>query len=348
MKATPDRPTVSAIIPVFNGARHLAVAISSVLAQDVLPIELILIDDGSTDASLDVAAAILATAPDGLAVRVMSQPNAGQSAARNTAAAAATGELLAFLDQDDSWYPDHLRRLSEPFAAHPTLGLCYGDFDEIDEEGAYVVRGFLRSHKVRHPRSSLVDWISSDTMVLPTASVVRASAFHGVGGFDAALVGYEDDELWIRLFRAGWTSHYVSRSLSVFRVHAGSSSHRATFRESRVLFLQRVSDAVPDSPELRRYYVSDLLLPRLLRSALSDYIAELRMHRPAEARAVALTIDRLLEGTGSRFLTRAERRVLHVPFVARIVLRARRALSTPLEKRLDLSYRISRAGSGRL
>jgi glycosyltransferase involved in cell wall biosynthesis len=348
VKTKPKGLTVSAIIPIYNGARDLATAISSVLAQDVLPNELILVDDGSVDASLKVAAAALAGAPDGLAVTILSQSNAGQSAARNAAAAAATGELLAFLDQDDTWYPDHIRRLSERFVERPTLGLCYGDFDEIDDSGAYVVRGFRRAHVVRHPRSSIVEWIATDTMVLPTASIVRASAFQQVGGFDADLIGYEDDELWIRLFRAGWTSSYLPRSLSAFRVHAGSSSRRATFRESRVTFLRRVAAALPDSPELRRYYVSDLLLPRLLRSALDDYLAELRMHRPAEARAVAQSIDELLAGTGSRYLSKGERRLLHRPSLARVVLRLRRALVTPIDKRLDLQFRMSRAGSGRL
>lgn len=345
MKGALERPTVSAIIPIYNGERHVAAAIASVLAQRVLPNELILIDDGSTDRSLEVAAAAVATAPAGLSVRVMTQPNAGQSAARNAASAVATGELLAFLDQDDSWYPDHLRRLCEPFVGHPALGLCYGDFDEVDDVGSYVVRGFLNSHKVEHPRSSIVQWIATDTMVLPSASVVRASAFAQVGGFDADLIGYEDDDLWIRLFRAGWTSRFLPRPLTVFRVHAGSSSRRATFRHSRVLFLQRVSAALPDSPELRRYYVSDVLVPRLLRSALDDYLAELRMHRNAEARAVASSIDQLLTGTGSLFLSRAERRLLHAPWLARVVLRARRALVTPLEARLDLQFRLSHAGS---
>jgi len=347
MKPPRDRPSVTAIIPIYNGASHVATAVASVLAQDLLPVELILIDDGSTDDSLQAATDALASASEALPIRVMTQANAGQSAARNAAAAVATGELLAFLDQDDTWYPDHIRRLSEPFAGHPALGLCYGDFDEIDGAGAYVERGFLHSHGVQHPRSSIVEWIASDTMVLPTASIVRASAFHHVGGFDAELIGYEDDELWIRMFRAGWTSHYVPRPLSVFRVHAGSSSRRETFRESRVLFLQRVSRALPDSPELRRYYVSDLLLPRLLRAALSDYLAELRMNRPAEARAVASTIDRMLEGTGSRFLSWGERRLMHAPSLARMLLRVRRVFFTPLEKRLDLQFRLSRAGSGR-
>jgi len=343
-----ELPTVSAIIPIYNGARHLAAAITSVLAQDVLPHELILIDDGSTDRSEEVARAALATAPKQLSIVMINQKNAGQSAARNAAASAASGELLAFLDQDDAWYPSHIRRLCQPFASDPALGLCYADFDEIDDEGSYVVRGFLRAHTVKHPRSSVVDWISSDSMVLPTASVVRASAFAQVGGFDADLIGYEDDELWIRLFRSGWTSHYIPRSLSVFRVHAGSSSRRATFRESRALFLERVAAMLPDAPELRRYYVSDVLLPRLLRAALEDYRAELRMHRVDEARSVASSIDRLLAGTGSRFLSRSERWVLHNPRLARVALRGRHVLLTLLDKQSDLEARFSRAGSGRL
>jgi len=340
--------TVSAIVPVYNGEADLAEALASIFAQDKLPDELILVDDGSVDRSRAIMDQAIADAPSSMVTRIIEQANAGQSAARNAACAVARGDLLAFLDQDDRWHPDHVRLLSGPFADDPTLGICYGDFDEIDGSGSFVVRGFIASHGVSHDRSSIVDWIETDTMIIPTATIVRASAFHQAGGFDPQLIGYEDDELWIRLFRAGWTSRFIARSVSSFRVHAGSSSRRETFRNSRVLFLRKVSRLLPDSPELRRYYITDVLLPRLLRATLDDYRAELRMGRNGEARAVARSLDALLEGTRSRYLSPAERWVLRHPSLARLLLRARRILFRPPDERFDPRRRVTGSLSSRM
>lgn len=332
-------PTVSVVIPVYNGSAYIRAALESVLAQTTPPIEVIVVDDGSTDDSADIVAEVVAAAP-AIPIHLLRQVNAGQSAARNAAAAVAEGELLAFLDQDDRWYPDHLRRLAAPFAENPVLGLCYGDFDEIDGDGNWVMRSFIAAHGVVHPRSTVIQWIASDSMVLPTASVVRAAAFRSVGGFDPRLIGYEDDDLWIRLFRAGWTSQFVPRSLSVFRVHPGSSSTRASFRESRVIFFRKVAGLLPDSPEVRRYYVTDVLRPRLVRAALGDYLAELRAKRWTEARAVADSIDALFEGSTSRILRRRERWLLRYPRIIRHLLRWRRIFSSPLAERLSPGRRL--------
>lgn len=102
-------PTVSVVIPVHNGARYLAEAIESVLAQDHRPLEVIVVDDGSTDESAAVAAAF------GPPVRVVQQAQQGASAARNHGAAVAQGEWLALLDADDCWLPE---KLSLQLAAH--------------------------------------------------------------------------------------------------------------------------------------------------------------------------------------------------------------------------------------
>jgi glycosyltransferase involved in cell wall biosynthesis len=96
--------TITAIIPVHNGERHLAEAIQSVLAQTLPPGEIIVVDDGSTDASAAIAQSF------GAPVRVLAQPNLGPAAARNLGLAHATGDLLAFLDADDLWTPNKLAR----------------------------------------------------------------------------------------------------------------------------------------------------------------------------------------------------------------------------------------------
>lgn len=138
--------TVSVIILVYNGGSKLRAALDSVREQTLLPQELIAVDDGSTDDSRQVLDEFTAPFP----VRVIEQSNRGQSAARNLAARHATGELLAFLDQDDEWRPRHLEVLAAPFARHPDLGWCYSDFDEIDGEGYVVTQSFLREFGVRN------------------------------------------------------------------------------------------------------------------------------------------------------------------------------------------------------
>src|SRR5258708_30711435 len=97
-------PQISAILPVFNGRGFLLAAVRSVLAQSLQPRELIVVDDGSTDGSLEELATL---APAPFPVRVLRQANAGQSAARDAAARRAPREYLAFIGQDDHWHPRH-------------------------------------------------------------------------------------------------------------------------------------------------------------------------------------------------------------------------------------------------
>lgn len=326
-------PRVSVIVPVYNGEWYLDEALNSVAAQTLVAHEVIVVDDGSLDASAERVSAFAARNPS-LTVHLIRQENRGQSASRNRAAAAATGELLAFLDQDDRWYPDHLQRLAAAFS-QPDVGLAFSDFDEIDHLGNLVVRSFLSTHQIPHPRNSITDWIGSDSMILPSAALVRTAAFRAVDGFCEELIGYEDDDLWIRLFRAGWRTKYVKRSLGVFRVHAGSSSTQASFRRSRIVFFQRVSRMMPDHVELRRYYTTDVLLPRLLASSTADYRAAVRAGLDAEAVEIARNIAELMAVAGSRVLSRRQLRMLGRPALVRWGARWSRWLPAGTRARLN-------------
>lgn len=313
-------PTVSVVIPVYNGAAHLAEAAESVFAQTVSAHEVIFVDDGSTDSSAELLAKLKAKYSHSASVTIITQKNSGQSASRNAAARVATGEVLAFLDQDDLWHRDHLRLLVERFVGQPTMGLVYGDFDEIDSDGQFVTRHFIETHALSHPKLSVVAWIMEDTMILPTASVVRASAYHAVGGFDPRLQGYEDDDLWFRLFRAGWESDFVSASLAKFRVHAMSSSRSGSFRQSRARFFHKIALALPDDDRLQRRYVSDILVPRLVRSNLADYRVAVALRDWREARAIAEAINQLFKSSRSTVLRGYERRLLRFPRCACLVI----------------------------
>jgi glycosyltransferase involved in cell wall biosynthesis/SAM-dependent methyltransferase len=262
---------VCVIIPLFNGARHLREAVQSVIDQTAPPNELIVVDDGSTDDGWRVIDDLVAPFP----IQIIHQVRAGQSAARNRGAASTEAELLAFLDQDDVWHPEHLEAMCAPFATDPNAGWVYSDFNEIDAEGRTVMLAFMVEHGVAHPRTSLTACLSEDLMVIPSASVMRASMFDALGGFDPLLQGYEDDDLYVRAFRAGWRLAFEPRPLTRFRVHAGSSSSEERFIESRRYFSRKLRETVADDRRLNRYYSRDVIAPRFLKSCFNDFVRAL-------------------------------------------------------------------------
>ena len=264
------RPMVSAILPVYNGGAHVVEAVESAARQTEPPDELIVIDDGSTEQSqLELLDRIPAPFP----IRIVRQANAGQSAARNRGAAEARGTLLAFLDQDDVWHPRHLATLVRSFVDDPELAWAYSDFDEIDADGRVVMRSYLRQHElVTHPKETVEGCVERDLMVVPSASVIRRSAFDAVGGFDETLRGYEDDDLYVRGFRAGWRFAFHSEPLTQFRVHDTSDSTNARFIDSRIRFGNKLRASIGDDRRSNRYYFREVIAPRFFETSLDDYV----------------------------------------------------------------------------
>lgn len=176
-----DKPTISVIIPVHNGERYLAEAIRSVLDQTLPPDELIVVDDGSTDASAQVARSF------GPPVRVLAQANLGPAAARNLGAQQASGDLLAFLDADDLWTPEKLARQSAVLAADPVCDAVLGRVEnfvspELDEsQAAKLARTAAQSGEFHIG-----------------ALLIRRDAFRRVGWFDAGLRHGEFIDWWAR------------------------------------------------------------------------------------------------------------------------------------------------------
>jgi glycosyltransferase involved in cell wall biosynthesis len=289
----PER--VSVVMPIYNGARHCVEALASVFAQTRLPDEVIVIDDGSDDLSVELLQAMDAPVP----VKIERQTNQGQSAARNAGIRLVTGSMVAFLDQDDLWTPDHLERLCGALERDPTVAWAFGDFDEIDDGGRVVTRAYLAHHGVHTARTSLGELLAADLMVLPSASVIRRDALEAVGGFDPDLSGYEDDDLFIRMFRAGYRSVCVPLPLTAYRVHAAGSSSTDAFRRSRVRFLAKMHGLLPDHVRPNRYWVQDYLYPRLFDATLLEYAAMLRAGDRAEARALADTATELSRVVGA-------------------------------------------------
>lgn len=265
--------TVSVIVPVYNGAAYIESAIRSVAAQTLRPLELLIVDDGSTDRTLEIVERIELPFPK----IVLRQHRGYQSAARNLAASRAGGAYLAFLDHDDDWYPRHLEVLVAALEADPRLGWSYSDVDEIDAGGALVALNTLERYApdVHHPKTDLFTMLASDMFIFPSAAVVRRDAFIAIGGFDERLSGYEDDDLFLRLFRAGWLNWYSPQSLTRYRRHPISSSFSERMWQSREIFSRKLLEAYPDDRNLVRYFVRDIIAPRFFRSALMEYVRHL-------------------------------------------------------------------------
>ena len=181
----------SIVTPVFNKREHLRAAVTGALAQTFAHFELILIDDGSTDGSLDTVADIADPR-----IRTMRQANAGASAARNAGLAAARADWVAFLDADDLWLPDHLAELDRIRHRHPQAGLIGTAFLTAGPDGAAPppspaegeIREIAYFEAVGCGGSPL--WTSS--------AAIRREAFLQLGGFNDDPIG-QDSEYWARI-----------------------------------------------------------------------------------------------------------------------------------------------------
>jgi glycosyltransferase involved in cell wall biosynthesis len=265
---------IATIIPLYNGARFIARALESVLDQSLPPTEIIVVDDGSTDDGPVIVQRFVKNYP----IRLLRKPNGGQSAARNFGVAHSSATHIALLDQDDAWYPNHLEELVRPFreSRMQALGWVYSDLDEVDSDGNMVVRSMLRMMPSAHPKRDVFTCLTMDMFVLPSASLISRTAFETVGGFDENLMGYEDDDLFLRLFRAGYDNIYLDVPLTQWRIHTGSSSYSPRMSESRAIYFRKLLESFPDEPQRQRYFARDCLAPRFFPKLASDYLVALR------------------------------------------------------------------------
>ncbi len=198
-------PTVSCIVPAFNAERFLRQALDSVFAQTYRPLEVIVVDDGSTDATAAVAEAA--------GVVLLRQENAGFLAARDAGLAAASGEYVAFLDADDLWVADKIERQVAALRANPALDLCVGHF--LNFWDADVAHEAARYHEHR-----LARLLSGYIVAMLLA---RRDAFTRFGTFTSG--GNRSDTAWFaRAIALGARLETLPDLLLHRRVHAANVS----------------------------------------------------------------------------------------------------------------------------
>lgn len=225
-----DKPLISVIIPSYNNAQYVVAAVQSALAQTYSPVEVIVVDDGSTD---DTRARLAAW--DGR-VRYDYQANGGVSKARNRGIAHARGDLIAFLDADDQWLPEKLNKQWECLAASPDAALVHTDTFQWNDTTGERVR--VACHRERFSGSCYTEFFRHNRINTSSVMVTRR-CLERTGVFDEAIRGpsAEDMDLWLRIARDHQIA-YVNEPLVLYRHHAGMGTlnqHRMTEDEFYVL-----------------------------------------------------------------------------------------------------------------
>jgi glycosyltransferase involved in cell wall biosynthesis len=279
---------ITAVIPLYNGAKNIDEALDSALCQQRPADEIVVVDDGSTDDGAG-AAIVQEMSLRKSQIRLLHKANGGQGSARNYGIRAARGNLIALLDQDDQWYPEHLSELEAPFLqdSFGQIGWTYANLDRVDETGRIVCRQFIdQLPSKEHPKLSLAGCLAADMAVLPSASLISRDAILSIGGFDEQLRGYEDDDLFLRLFAAGYRNIYINKALSKWRIHSDSASFQNTMARSRELFFEKLQRRYPDNPTSNKTYIRDLVVPRYFDAVLKDRISAMR-ENDSEAAEIA-------------------------------------------------------------
>ena len=308
------RFAIAAVIPLYNGAAYIETALLSALSQTRPLEEIIVVDDGSTDYGPAIVERIARAFP----VTLLRKANGGQSAARNFGIMHSKADLIALLDQDDMWYPDHVEELLRPFQqpGFPELGWSYSDLDEVDENGALICRNLLASLGTPHPKTDVFSSLSQDMFVLPSAALISRRAFDSVGGFDKHLCGYEDDDLFLRIFRANYRNVFISRALSKWRIHVASTSYSPRMARSRAIYARKLIESFPDDPRRNRYYTRDLIVPRFLPRMCEVLYAALRTGNRSDIAEAMEAMAILIPGSGQQM--QAKFRLLRLALRSRL------------------------------
>jgi glycosyltransferase involved in cell wall biosynthesis len=242
--------TLSVVIPVYNGQNTIRQTIESVLNQTLSDLEVIVIDDGSIDRTLEVIQNIYDPR-----LKVFSYPNAGVAVSRNRGISHAEGDFISFIDADDLWTPDKLEAQFKALQENPHASVAYSWTDCIDESGQFSRRGsYISANGDVYSKLLLIDFIESGSNPL-----IRRQALIEVGNFDPAVVPSEDRDMWMRL-AARYHFVVVPAVQILYRQSANSASANVVKQE--VASIKAIEKAFAEAPEslqyLRRHSIANI------------------------------------------------------------------------------------------
>lgn len=243
VQAAVDMPSISVVIPAYNSRQYLGAALDSVLAQEYPAelIDIVVVDDGSRDDSADIAQAYATRHPR---IQVLRQANAGQAAARNRGITSTSGELVAFLDSDDSWQPQKCMLQAALYRAQPEVGLIHCGSRFVDPAGRELENYVRESNTAQG--DVLLEFFCN-FFLITSAVMVPRHCLDTVGIFDETLRIGEDYDLFLRLL-ARWPAGCVEEPLLNRTIRADSLSREDYDHDARMdlMILERFAEEHPD------------------------------------------------------------------------------------------------------
>ena len=222
---TAVKPLISVIVPVHNGERYLGEALASIFAQDYRPIEVIVVDDGSTDSTCTIARSYHE-------VRYIYEEKQGSAVARNTGIDNSKGELIAFLDADDIWLPNKLSIQTAYMTKYPEAGYVYGRLKNFLEKGI-----------------TCPTWVDPSSLLQASYAIQlgtilsRRSLFDTVGKFNPTYLQGQDTEWFLRVKESGIPMRRQTETVLLRRVHDSNISHdQSTVMQRRLRMLKESID----------------------------------------------------------------------------------------------------------
>jgi len=251
-------PTVSVLMPAYNGEKYIGQAIESVLSQSFSDLELIVVDDGSVD---DTMAIVERYMSDSRLVCLESVGNKGVAAARNRALSHSNGRFISFLDQDDAWLPNKLEVQVKILEDNPDVAMVHSDVMVMDEVGFVVNRDdyLVSMDSVINVRNIFPELFARcDIQVLTV--LLRKSVLDNTGWFNEELAGVDDYELWLRIAKRYSVAH-IKTALAMYRKHPQQESNNGYKQLS--LRLRALETFVGANSEVRNMIGGSLYVHRM-------------------------------------------------------------------------------------
>jgi glycosyltransferase involved in cell wall biosynthesis len=260
--------SVSVIIPFHNGSRWIERALESVQNQITPPNEVIVVNDGSSEDE----SGFLVGLQQRFNFQILNQENSGQSAARNLGVYKTTSDYICFLDQDDYYLPKHNQILLENADFDdPKFGFSYGDLWRSNEAGQILSHSSINV-KMKHPHKDLRTLVGKNMYIVPSATLISRTAFLAVGGFDPELRGYEDDDLFLRFFLAGYSNKFTPEAVTVWTVNTTSTSFTESMARSRFIYLRKLLKTFPEGSVVGTHVFGTLMYKRFAYQLAGDVI----------------------------------------------------------------------------
>lgn len=291
-----NKESIATIIPFYNGSKYLTDALDSLVKEQRVSDEIIIVNDESTKEETEKLDYIAQNCD--LNIKIIHQKNTGQGGARNNGVKHTEAKFITFLDQDDMVLPEKnkllLNAITRGIVSDIRCAYATADAVHVNSSGLTVRNKILEAYRPKNTNNDVVNLIQADIFQLPGATIFLKEAFEDVSGFDPRLAGYEDDDLFVRLYRYGYTGSILKREVLKWRINKESTSYGPRMQKSRLIYATKLLNDFPDDFFQKRtysYYIKRRFKKQLNADILSAFAIYIYEPKSKNAERLGLSIN---------------------------------------------------------